>query len=157
MLAWLLTQIQRVSVKSEEDKQYGSSCWLLSFAVKVATRDNLATCFMRNLAKEYWFFISSSQEVEYWWLVTSVKIKQNPTNKFTQSEPRFFIRFICSRGSHYMHWRSQLMTIVKKPIKKTAGIVKIPMIIASLIPKINFKPWLCLVVVLNNNCLVTLL
>ena len=33
MLAWLLTQIQRVAVKSEEDKQYGAAvgCYRLIY------------------------------------------------------------------------------------------------------------------------------
>ena len=47
--------------------------------------------------------------------------------------------------------------IVEKPINKPAGIVKLAMIVASLIPYISFKHWLCLVVVLNKNCLVALL
>ena len=90
-------------------------------------------------------------------LVTSVKVKQNPTNKFTQSEPRFFIRFISSRCSHYMYWRGLLTTIVEKQINKPAGTIKITMIVTSLIPYISFKYWLCLVVFLNKNCLVALL
>ena len=60
-----------------------------------------------------------------------------------------------------MHWRSLLITIVEKPINNPAGIAKLAIIVASLIPYIIFKRWrwrwLCLVVVLNKNCLVALL
>ncbi len=46
--------------------------------------------------------------------------------------------------------------IVEKPMKRPAGIAKLAMIVASLIPYMRFKRWrwLCLVVVLNKNCLV---
>ena len=56
-----------------------------------------------------------------------------------------------------MHWRSLLTRIVEKPINNPAGIAKLAIIVASLIPYISFKRWLCLVVVLNKNCLVALL
>ena len=58
-----------------------------------------------------------------------------------------------------MHWRSLLTRIVEKPINNPAGIAKLAIIVASLIPYIIFKRWrwLCLVVVLNKNCLVALL
>ena len=56
-----------------------------------------------------------------------------------------------------MHWRSLLTRIVEKPMNKPAGIAKLAIIVASLIPYIIFKRWLCLVVVLNKNCLVALL
>tara|TARA_B100000678_G_scaffold121266_1_gene101505 strand:+ start:163 stop:372 length:210 start_codon:yes stop_codon:yes gene_type:complete len=38
-----------------------------------------------------------------------------------------------------MHWRSLLTRIVEKPINKPAGIVKLAMIVASLIPYIVVK------------------
>ena len=72
-------------------------------------------------------------------LVTSVKIKQNPTNKLTKSELRLFLCFGLSKGSHYMHWRSLLTRIVEKPMNKPAGIAKLAMIVASLIPYIVVK------------------
>ena len=52
-----------------------------------------------------------------------------------------------------------LKRIVEKPINNPAGIAKLAIIVASLIPYIIFKRWrwLCLVVVLNKNCLVALL
>ena len=56
-----------------------------------------------------------------------------------------------------MHWRSLLTRIVEKPINNPAGIAKLAIIVASLIPYISFKRWLYLVVVLNKNCLVALL
>ena len=56
-----------------------------------------------------------------------------------------------------MHWRSLLTRIVEKPINNPAGIAKLAIIVASLIPYISFKRWLCIVVVLNKNCLVALL
>ena len=56
-----------------------------------------------------------------------------------------------------MHWRSLLTRLVEKPTNKPVGIVKLAMIVASLIPYISFKRWLCLVVVLNKNYLKALL
>ena len=58
-----------------------------------------------------------------------------------------------------MHWRSLLTRIVEKPINNPAGIAKLAIIVASLIPYIIFKRWrwLWLVEVLNKNCLVALL
>ncbi len=56
-----------------------------------------------------------------------------------------------------MHWRSLLTRIVEKPMNNPAGTAKLAMIVASLIPYICFKHWLCLVVVLNKDCLVALL
>ena len=49
--------------------------------------------------------------------------------------------------------------IVEKPMNNPAGIAKLAIIVASFIPYIIFKRWLwlCLVVVLNKNCLVALL
>ena len=38
-----------------------------------------------------------------------------------------------------MHWRSLLTRIVEKPINKPAGIAKLAMIVASLIPYIVVK------------------
>ena len=60
-----------------------------------------------------------------------------------------------------MHWRSLLTRIVEKPMNRPAGIAKLAMIVASLIPYIIFKRWrwrwFCLIVVLNKSCLVALL
>ncbi len=56
-----------------------------------------------------------------------------------------------------MHWRSLLTRIVEKPMNIPAGTAKLAIIVASLIPYISFKRWLCLVVVLNTNCLKALL
>ena len=54
-----------------------------------------------------------------------------------------------------MHWRSLLARIVEKPMNKPAGIAKLAIIVASLIPYIIFKRWrwLCVVEVLNKNYL----
>ena len=69
-------------------------------------------------------------------LVTSVKIKQNPTNKFAKSEPCFLFWLCLSRCVHYIHWRSLLIRIVEKPINNPAGIARLAIIVASLIPYI---------------------
>ncbi len=56
-----------------------------------------------------------------------------------------------------MNWRSLLTRIVENPMNKTAGIGKLTMIVASLIPYKCFKRWLCVDVVLNKGCVVALL
>ena len=52
-----------------------------------------------------------------------------------------------------MHWRSLLKRIVEKPINNPAGMAKLAIIVASLIPYIMFKRLrlLYLVVVLNRD------